>query len=219
VPLTLEDFERVSERTPILADLKPGGRFVAVDVDRAGGTRLLAKNLLEAKLVNGSARTVSGKTLQAEADKLQDKKHKNKSSDLEMSLFGDNGGAVEKRLEGTGGLYFSGAIKRYATGLAWVHEKDAPLSGWDFLLAICGALLLRGAVRSFRGSLTSTAVKFLGALSCAIQRMRRPSRATWRLTPSPTLPNPATVLKAMGKKLMVAPSATFEAGPRPSNST
>jgi CRISPR-associated protein Csx17 len=92
------------------------------------------------------------KTLQAEADKLQDRKNKNKSTDLEISLFGHNGGAVEKRLEGTGGLYFSGAIKRYATGLAWVHEKDAPLSGWDFLLAIRGALLLRGAVRSFRGS-------------------------------------------------------------------
>lgn len=66
------------------------------------------------------------KTLLAEADKLQKKENQNNSTDLEISLFGDKGGAVAKRLEGTGGLYFSGAIKRYATGLAWVHEKDAP---------------------------------------------------------------------------------------------
>lgn len=90
------------------------------------------------------------KTLQAEAAKLQ--KKENDSTDLEISLLGNNGGAIRKRLDGTGGLYFPGAIKRYATGLAWVHEKDAPLSGWDFLLAIRGVLLLRGAVRSFRGS-------------------------------------------------------------------
>lgn len=91
------------------------------------------------------------KTLHAEAAKLRN----SQIVDLEISLLGnnaDNAGAVAKRLDGTGGLYFPGAIKRYATGSVWVHEKDAPLTGWDFLLAICGALLLRGAARSFRGS-------------------------------------------------------------------
>ncbi len=43
VPLTLDDFERISERTPIVADLRPGGKYVALDVDRAGGVQLIAR--------------------------------------------------------------------------------------------------------------------------------------------------------------------------------
>src|SRR3990172_4581664 len=66
VELTLEDFDRVSARTPILADLKPGGRFTAPDVDRAGGLRLLVKRLFDGGLLQ-DAPTVSGKTLAEEA--------------------------------------------------------------------------------------------------------------------------------------------------------
>jgi dihydroxy-acid dehydratase len=67
VPLTLRDFDAVSSRTPIIADLKPGGRYVAVDVHRAGGIPLIAKKLLEAGLIDGSQKTPSGKTLAEEA--------------------------------------------------------------------------------------------------------------------------------------------------------
>ena len=67
VPLEIDDFQAVSERTPLLADLKPAGRFVAADMHRAGGVRLLAKNLMAGKHLHGSARTVTGKTLAAEA--------------------------------------------------------------------------------------------------------------------------------------------------------
>ncbi len=63
VPLTLEDFERVSERTPIVADLRPGGKYVALDVDRAGGVQLIAKRMVEGGLVDGSAMTVTGRAL------------------------------------------------------------------------------------------------------------------------------------------------------------
>jgi dihydroxy-acid dehydratase len=66
VDLTLEDFDRVSARTPVLADLKPGGRFTAPDVDRAGGVRLLLDRLFEGGLLQDSP-TVTGKTLKAEA--------------------------------------------------------------------------------------------------------------------------------------------------------
>src|SRR2546426_290252 len=62
VPLTIDDFDRVSARTPLLADLKPGGRFVAVDFDRAGGTPLLASRLLELERLHGTAPTPSGRT-------------------------------------------------------------------------------------------------------------------------------------------------------------
>jgi dihydroxy-acid dehydratase len=67
IPLSIDDFDRISSRVPILADLKPGGRFVAVDLYAAGGTPLVAKRLLEAGLLRGDCLTVSGRTLAEEA--------------------------------------------------------------------------------------------------------------------------------------------------------
>jgi dihydroxy-acid dehydratase len=67
VSLELEDFDRISVRTPLLADLKPGGRFVANDLHRAGGIPLVALRLLEAGLLHGSALTVTGRTIGEEA--------------------------------------------------------------------------------------------------------------------------------------------------------
>ncbi|HXU13225.1 MAG TPA: dihydroxy-acid dehydratase [Candidatus Binatia bacterium] len=67
VPLEIDDFDRLSRRTPILADLKPGGRYVATDMQRAGGTRLLARRLAEAGLLNADEATISGRTLGDEA--------------------------------------------------------------------------------------------------------------------------------------------------------
>jgi len=67
VGLSLADFDRISERVPLLADLKPGGRFVATDLYHAGGTGLVAKRLDEAGLLHGSALTVSGRSIGDEA--------------------------------------------------------------------------------------------------------------------------------------------------------
>jgi dihydroxy-acid dehydratase len=67
IPLSIDDFDRISSRTPILADLKPGGRFVATDLYAAGGTALVAKRLLEAGLLHGGCLTVTGCTLGEEA--------------------------------------------------------------------------------------------------------------------------------------------------------
>ena len=67
LPLSIDDFDRISSRTPILADLKPGGRFVATDLYAAGGTPLIAKRMLEAGLLQGSCITVTGRTLAEEA--------------------------------------------------------------------------------------------------------------------------------------------------------
>jgi dihydroxy-acid dehydratase len=67
VELTLEDFDRISGSTPLLADLKPGGRFVATDLYRAGGVRLVAKRLLEAGVLNEDEITVTGRTIGDEA--------------------------------------------------------------------------------------------------------------------------------------------------------
>jgi len=67
IPLSIEDFDRISTRTPILADLKPGGRFVATDLYAAGGAALVAKRLIDAKLLNGDCITVTGRTIAEEA--------------------------------------------------------------------------------------------------------------------------------------------------------
>jgi dihydroxy-acid dehydratase len=67
VDLEIEDFQTVSERTPLLADLKPSGKYVAADVDRAGGIPVIAKRLLDARLADGSTLTVTGRTFAEEA--------------------------------------------------------------------------------------------------------------------------------------------------------
>ena len=68
VPLEIDDFQTVSERTPLLADLKPSGRFVAADMHRAGGVRLLARKLLRGNHLHSQAKTVTGLTINSEAE-------------------------------------------------------------------------------------------------------------------------------------------------------
>jgi dihydroxy-acid dehydratase len=72
IELSIDDFDRISERTPLIADLKPGGRFVANDLYAAGGIKLVAKRLIDAGLADGDALTVTGKTLGAEAAMAQE---------------------------------------------------------------------------------------------------------------------------------------------------
>src|SRR5438309_5038859 len=63
VPLSIDDFDRVASRTPVVASLKPGGEYVAKDLHDAGGIRLVARRLAEGGLLNGDARTVDGRTM------------------------------------------------------------------------------------------------------------------------------------------------------------
>ncbi|MBV9760852.1 MAG: dihydroxy-acid dehydratase [Acidobacteriaceae bacterium] len=67
VPLTIDDFQELSSRTPLLADLKPAGRYTAADVDKAGGIPVIAKRLHEGGFVDSSARTITGRTFGEEA--------------------------------------------------------------------------------------------------------------------------------------------------------
>jgi len=92
IPLDIADFDRVSDRTPIIADLKPGGRFTAVDLDRAGGTRLFGKRLLDADHLDGEQLTVTGKTIAEEVDSAEE------SPGQEVIM------PVESPLRDTGGL-------------------------------------------------------------------------------------------------------------------
>ncbi len=67
VPLEIDDFQTVSERTPLLVDLKPAGRFVTVDVHNAGGWGVIGQRLVDGGYVDGSAMTVTGRTFAEEA--------------------------------------------------------------------------------------------------------------------------------------------------------
>ncbi|MDR7418349.1 MAG: dihydroxy-acid dehydratase [Armatimonadota bacterium] len=70
VELSLDDFDRLSRQTPRIADLKPGGRYVMTDLDRAGGVPVVMKALLNAGLLYGDALTVTGKTLRENLDRV-----------------------------------------------------------------------------------------------------------------------------------------------------
>ena len=67
IPLHIDDFQTISERTPLLVDLKPAGKFVAVDVDKAGGIPVIAKRMVDGGYADGSAMTVTGRTFAQEA--------------------------------------------------------------------------------------------------------------------------------------------------------
>ena len=69
VELNIDDFDRISAKVPLLADLKPSGRFVATDMYKAGGARLIAKRLKEAGILKSRRQTVTGRTIGEEADR------------------------------------------------------------------------------------------------------------------------------------------------------
>jgi dihydroxy-acid dehydratase len=72
IPFTVDDIEAVSNRTPLIADLKPTGKYMALDVHKAGGIRLIAQRLVEGGYVDGSALTVTGRTVAEEAASAQE---------------------------------------------------------------------------------------------------------------------------------------------------
>ena len=72
VDLTVDDIDRISRRTPLLCDLKPGGRFAAPELHRAGGIGLLTRRLIEGGYVDGSALTVTGRTLEEECAAIEE---------------------------------------------------------------------------------------------------------------------------------------------------
>jgi dihydroxy-acid dehydratase len=124
VPLTLADFQNVSDRTPLLADLKPSGRFVQEDLHSVGGTPAVMKYLLENGMIDGSCMTVTGKTLEENLRDLPGLKAGQKVVQPLSNPIKETGhirilhgslapeGAVAK-ITGKEGLHFSGPAKVY----------------------------------------------------------------------------------------------------------
>jgi dihydroxy-acid dehydratase len=72
VELTIDDFDRISQQTPLVADMQPGGKYYAYDLYRSGGIRLIAKRLQELGRLNNDEKTVTGRTIGEEASEGQE---------------------------------------------------------------------------------------------------------------------------------------------------
>ena len=109
VALNIDDFDRISARVPLLADLKPSGRFVATDMYRAGGAALVAKRLKEAGLLHEGAMTVTGRTIGQEADRMTEPKDQEVVRPLSNPISPNGGLAIVR-----GNLAPEGAVVKIA---------------------------------------------------------------------------------------------------------
>jgi len=120
VPFTIDDFDRISWETPILADLRPGGRFVATDLHLAGGLGLLMQRLLDAGLLHGDARTVDGRTIAEIAAASPETKGQEVVRPLENPLSEHGGIAILR-----GSLAPDGCVVKLAGHARLAHRGTA----------------------------------------------------------------------------------------------
>jgi dihydroxy-acid dehydratase len=120
VPLSIEDIDRVSRRTPLLCDLKPGGRFTAYDLYAAGGIQVLTRRLLEAGLVDGSALTVTGQTLAEAVQDTAEAPGQEVVAGLEAPLRGEGGLVILK-----GNLAPEGSVVKITAHTPTSHRGTA----------------------------------------------------------------------------------------------
>jgi dihydroxy-acid dehydratase len=126
LPLDIDDFQRVSERTPLLADLKPAGKYVAADVDTAGGIPVIAKRLLDGEFADGSALTVTGKTFAEEANAAKETPGQQVIAPLSKPLKATGGLVILKGNLAPGGgvVKMSGHERGSHTGPARVFDSE-----------------------------------------------------------------------------------------------
>jgi dihydroxy-acid dehydratase len=125
ITLTLEDFDAIAARTPTIGDLVPGGRFMAVDMEHAGGVRLVAKRLLEAGLLKESL-TISGQSIVAEAELANETKGQEVIRPLDKPLSPTGGFAIVRGSLAPEGavLKLAGHNRRKHTGPARVFDSE-----------------------------------------------------------------------------------------------
>ena len=120
VDLMIDDFDRISSRTPLIADLKPGGRFVANDLYKAGGIQLVAKRLLDAGLIQPDAITVSCKTIAEAAEDARETSGQEVVRSLSNPLKPTGGLVILK-----GNLAPEGCVVKVAGHERMVHKGPA----------------------------------------------------------------------------------------------
>jgi dihydroxy-acid dehydratase len=126
VELSIDDFDSISSRTPLLADLKPGGRFVATDLYHAGGMRLVTKRLKDAGLLHSDAMTVSGRTIGEEADLAEEAEGQEVVRPLDNPLSETGGLAILRGNLAPDGcvVKLAGYTRRSHRGPARVFESE-----------------------------------------------------------------------------------------------
>jgi dihydroxy-acid dehydratase len=126
IELAIDDFEEISRRTPLLADLKPGGRFVATDLYRAGGVPLILNRLAEAGSLHADVPTVSGRTIGEEASRAEEAEGQEVVRALSDPLKPEGGLAILRgNLAPEGAVVkLAGTERRGQTGPARVFESE-----------------------------------------------------------------------------------------------
>ncbi len=126
VPLTLDDLNAISHRTPVIASLTPGGKYVATDMHFAGGTRLVAKNLLAGGLLHGDRPTPSGKTLAEEADLAEERPGQDVITTADKPFKPYGGITILKGNVAPEGavIKLAGTEKRTHTGPARIFDRE-----------------------------------------------------------------------------------------------
>jgi dihydroxy-acid dehydratase len=120
VPLTMDDFDPIGRRTPLWADMQPGGRYTAVDLGKAGGTAVVARRLVDAKLVAGDCMTVSGRTFAQEAALAKETPGQNVVLPLDKPLKKSGGLVILK-----GSLAPEGCVVKVAGHERTLHRGPA----------------------------------------------------------------------------------------------
>jgi dihydroxy-acid dehydratase len=120
IPLSIDDFDVISERTPYICSLTPAGKYVASDYQAAGGSRLLAKRMIDAGFADGSALTISGKTLAEEAASAKETPGQDVIATFEKPIK-PNGGLVILK----GNLAPEGCVMKIAAAGKYEHRGPA----------------------------------------------------------------------------------------------
>jgi dihydroxy-acid dehydratase len=141
IDLTIDEIDRISRRTPLLCDLKPGGRFAAPELHRAGGIALLTRELMKGGHVDGSAMTVTGRTLEEECASVQETPGQEVVRPL-SNPFSSEGGLVILR----GNLAPEGAVIKVAHHSPPRHRGPARVFNReeDALAAVLGGQIAAG---------------------------------------------------------------------------
>jgi dihydroxy-acid dehydratase len=143
IDLQIDDFQTVSARTPLLADLKPSGRFVAADMHRAGGIRLLARRLLKGKYIHPTAQTVSGLSLKEESESAFETPGQEVIAPLDKPLKATGGLVILK-----GNLAPEGCVAKISGHERLEHRGPARVfeSEEDAMAAVTGKKIRAGDV-------------------------------------------------------------------------
>ncbi len=126
VPLTIDEFEAISERTPLLCDLQPGGRYAATDLYEAGGVPLVLKRLDDAGILNAGAVTVTGRTIGEHAAEAQETEGQPVVKPLDQPIKPTGGFAILRGNVAPDGcvVKLSGHERRKHTGPARVFDGE-----------------------------------------------------------------------------------------------